>query len=113
MILKVVYLDDEVALLEMFKEAFAEEDINIVTFDVPEDAIQYIRANPPDIVFLDYRLPGTSGDEVAQKLDPKLPKVLITGDLSVHPKTQFLHIFRKPYKPSEMRDFLKAFKTAA
>lgn len=97
--LKVYYLDDEPALLEVFEESYACDWLIIKTFSDPAEAIKFIKANPPDILFLDYRLPNTTGDAVAQQLPGGFPKVLITGDLHVQPVTQFAQIIYKPYSP--------------
>lgn len=107
--MRVVYLDDEPALVELFQDAFSSENIAVDVYTDPATAISAIKSNPPDLVFLDYRLPGTTGDIVADKIGRALPKVLITGDLTVTPKSNFIKIFYKPYMPSEMRKFLEEF----
>jgi len=103
---KIYYLDDEADLLEMFVDAFAEPGIEITTFATPAEAQLAIKNCPPDLLILDYRLPKITGDQIALGLDPKILKVLITGDLSVSPKANFARIFHKPYTTLEMRDFL-------
>lgn len=107
--MRVVYLDDEPALVELFQEAFTTDNIQVDVFTDPETAIAAIKSNPPDLVCLDYRLPGTTGDIVAHRINKHLPKILITGDLTVNPESNFLKIFYKPYPPSEMRKFLDEF----
>ena len=109
MSLKIVYLDDEVSLCEIFKDSFESSEVDIKTFSEPELALKHIKAHPPDLIFLDYRLPGTTGDLIALELGGHIPKVLITGDLSVTPSANFLRIFKKPYKFQEMDDFISQF----
>ena len=103
---KIIYLDDESDLCEIFKESFETDIIKIQTFVNPDEAIKEIQSNPPDLLFLDYRLPSTTGDIIAQKPNPQLLKVLITGDLTVSPQANYLRIFHKPFKFQEMKDFL-------
>lgn len=94
---KIVYLDDEQGLLEIFSENFSGKDREITTFSDPKAAIPALKANPPDILFIDYRLPGYTGDEIAKMLDPQIYKVLLTGDLDPKCSYPFQAIFEKPY----------------
>lgn len=104
--LKVFYLDDEPSLLEMFAEIFESPEISVRTFAQPTEFLEIVKNEKPDLYVLDYRLPRTTGDEVALQLDVNIPKILITGDLVVNPKANFLKIFKKPYQLAEMQDFL-------
>jgi DNA-binding NtrC family response regulator len=104
--LKIYYLDDENDLLEMFSDTFSSANRSISTFSDPNTAMEAVRQNPPDILFIDYRLPNYTGDQIAQELDPKLPKVLITGDMQVNSKYKFLAVFEKPYRTSQIEDLL-------
>jgi len=104
--LKIFYLDDETDLLEMFSDTFSSPDREITTFYDPKTAIGAIRQTPPDILFIDYRLPNYTGDQIAQMLDPKIPKVLITGDMQVKCDYKFLAIFEKPYSAGKVEEIL-------
>lgn len=104
--LSIVYLDDEIDLCEMFKDIFSSDTIQIKTFIDPEAAIAEIERELPDLVFLDYRLPSTNGESVARRLDPSIPKVLVTGDLEVNPSNLFLKVFGKPYDSKEVQNFI-------
>ncbi len=107
MAIKVFYIEDEPELCELFVDFFATSDISIQVFQDPSQAIKEAKINPPDIFFIDYRLPGIYGDEVALLLDPKIPKYLITGELSVDSKYAFTGIINKPYKNEDIEDILK------
>ena len=104
--LKIFYLDDEPALLEIFIDTFSSPDRVITTFNDPKTAIEAIRQTPPDILFIDYRLPNYTGDQIAQMLDPKIPKVLVTGDMQLKCNYNFLAIFEKPYRASDIEEIL-------
>jgi DNA-binding NtrC family response regulator len=108
--LKIIYLDDEPDLGSMFADNFASDQVTIETYTDATAAIAAVQAACPDAFFVDYRLPGTTGDEVAQKLPPDLPKILITGDLAVAPVTKFVKIFNKPFDFAEMETFIAALK---
>ncbi len=66
---KVIYLDDEPHLCEMFVDNFASGEVSVETFTDSEKAITAINASIPDLVFLDYRLPETTGEAVALRLN--------------------------------------------
>lgn len=106
MSLNVYYLDDEVDLLDVFHEIYSSDEITITTFSQPDKAIAAINSEPPDLLLLDNRLPGTTGDLIAQKLDPNIPKALISGDLTLEPKAIFVKVFSKPFNSKDMSEFL-------
>lgn len=95
--LNVFYLDDEPDLGETFCDLFSSSEIRVKTFTCPKEMIAAAKSNPPDIFFLDYRLPGMTGDQVALELDSSIPKFLLTGDISVSASYPFQEIFAKPY----------------
>jgi DNA-binding NtrC family response regulator len=95
---KIYFLDDEEAICENFYDSFEDSSIAITIFTDPLKAIMTIKTNPPDLLFIDYRLIGITGDKVAQQLDPMIPKVLITGELAVKSEYKFNHVIAKPYK---------------
>ena len=95
----------------LFVDDFATNDVHIRAFVDPETAIREIIREPPDLVFLDYRLPNTTGDEVAMKIDGAIPRALISGDLRVQPSQSFVKIFSKPYDSDEMGAFIQSYVT--
>lgn len=97
MAFKVYYVDDEADLCENFIDAFSSDQIKIVCFTDPKSAIEAIKAAPPDYLFLDYRMPGMNGVELAQRLSPDFPIVLITGEINLQTNFPFLKILSKPY----------------
>lgn len=107
--LKVYYLDDEEALCEIFVDYFASNAVNVTTFIDPKVAIDAIKKSPPDLLFVDYRLPDTTGDEVAKSIAADIPKYLITGDISIKTEYQFNAVFNKPYKPEDIQLVLDGF----
>lgn len=104
--LKVYYLDDEIDLLEIFQVLFSTSEIEISTFFDPMVAMAAIAASPPDLFIIDYRLPKMSGDQIAQKLDHSIPKVLVTGELDVKYESTFQAVFSKPFNSKVIREFL-------
>lgn len=99
---RIVLIDDEEDLCETFRQIFSRKGFDVIVFSNPEKGMEYINAHPPDILFFDYRLPGVTGDDLAQTLDNNIPKYLITGELDVKTKYPFERIFPKPYRPADI-----------
>ena len=104
--LRVFYIDDEPFLCEMFAENFSSETIEVKTFTDPEEALLALADKPPHMVFIDYRLVNTTGPKVAQRMDPSIPKALVTGDLDVDSANQFVKVFHKPFDFDRIEEFL-------
>ena len=104
---RIYYLDDELELLELFVDTFSEPGVEITVFSEVASALEAINKQAPDLLFLDYRLAGTTGDEVALGLSPSIPKALITGDQQVKVKAKFEALFSKPYRSDEIEAFIK------
>ena len=102
----IYYLDDEPLLCDLFVDYFESDDISITTFTLPELALKAAADKAPDLFFIDYRLPGTTGDIVALELPADIPKVLITGEINPKPEYQFDKIFLKPYNSTLIQDYL-------
>ncbi len=107
--LKVFYLDDEPDLTEIFCDLFSSDQIQVFPFTTVDEFLAEVRINPPDVVLLDYRLPNTTGDKVAQLLDPAIPKALITGEISVKPNPSFVTILAKPFDMDLISKFLRNY----
>ncbi len=106
---KILYLDDEIDLLEIFYDSLASETYHIEIFHNPKLALEAIGSSPPDIIFLDYRLPGVTGVELAKQIPGHIPKVLVTGELNLQPQSPFIQVFEKPLKYEAVEIFLKHF----
>lgn len=109
---KIYYLDDEILLSENFSETFSSDDVVIKCFSEPKAVIEATIADPPDIFFIDYRLPNTTGDVVAKKLPKHIPKALITGDINFPPGSDFIAVFQKPIDENTVQIFIDSFKNS-
>lgn len=107
--LKIYYLDDEEALCENFVDYFSSEAVEVTIFTDPAKAIAHSHKNPPDVLFIDFRLPNTNGDEVAKSMVSDIPKYLITGDIGVKTEYKFKAVLNKPYKPEDIQKVLDTF----
>ena len=108
--LNVLYLDDEPELCELFAEEHASEHIQINALSDVAQAIAIANSGWPQLIFLDYRLPGTTGDKIAQKMPASTPKFLVTGEIAVQTDYKFNRILRKPTDPDEIAELLKSHR---
>lgn len=107
MLLKVYVLDDESDICQIFKENFTTSEIEIHTFVDPKYLLEAINRAPPDLIFLDYRLPNTNGVEVAKLITSSTPIILLSGDLDVTVSPRFHKKFNKqPFPWIEIEHYL-------
>lgn len=104
--IKIFYIDDEPELCDIFSEQFSSAEVQVITFTAPQIATAEARKNPPDIIFIDYRLPGTTGDIVAQLLPANIPIYLITGEISVATVFKFAAVLSKPLEMGKLLDII-------
>jgi DNA-binding NtrC family response regulator len=109
MTINIFYLDDEESLCDIFTEILSSEQIKITTFTNENKAIAACQQTPPDLFFIDYRLPSMTGSDVAFAVDPSIEKILVTGDLSVNCKYHFKRIISKPYKFDFMANLIDEY----
>lgn len=82
MLYKILVVDDEAPVRDLFEELFKKEDCQTVSCATGEEALKIIKKETFDVVLLDIKLPGMSGLEVLKnirELHKKLPVVMITG----------------------------------
>jgi DNA-binding response OmpR family regulator len=108
-LLKIVYVDDEPGMCQMFIDNFASDTIKISVYTDPLKLLAEIEKLELDLIVLDYRLPNMNGDELAATLGNEVPKVLVSGDLNINLKQKFLRTFTKPFDFDEFDAFLHSF----
>lgn len=80
-IAKVIWVDDEIEILEAHKRFLEMKGYDMVTFTNGFDAITYLQKNQIDLMLIDESMPGMSGLETVsrvKKIYPHLPIVLVT-----------------------------------
>ncbi len=96
--IKIYFIDDEPVLCELFRELFSSDTAQIITFTNPSEAVESAKLKSPDLIFIDFRLPGITGDELAKQLPAGIPKYLVTGDLNAKVTYEFQGVLVKPFK---------------
>ena len=77
--MRAIVVDDEPIMLNSFTRLSSGiQDLQVVgQFQIPEDALSYALENPVDLAFLDVKMPGMNGIELAGKLREHKPDILI------------------------------------
>lgn len=64
----VVVIDDVEEVLRSVKNCLEFEDMNVECFSNPEEGLEYLKNNRPDVLLLDFFMPQMNGDEFVKKL---------------------------------------------
>ncbi|MDR2907922.1 MAG: response regulator, partial [Bacteroidales bacterium] len=79
--IKILWVDDEVDLLKPYILFLEDKDYSVLTSNNGADALDIVRSEALDIIFLDEQMPGLSGLETLTEIKhikPMLPVVMIT-----------------------------------
>jgi DNA-binding NtrC family response regulator len=77
----VLWVDDEIELLESHRIFLREKGYEVLSASNADDALEMLRGRPFDVMLLDEQMPGRRGlDSLRdiQELAPNLPVVLVT-----------------------------------
>ena len=110
--MKILAVDDEQDALEVLISAIQSSlpDGIIKGFNSPTEALEFAEQNPPDLAFLDIRMPGMSGLELAKKLkkvNPKVNVIFSTGYSEYATDAFSLHASGYLMKPISTKDVRK------
>ena len=74
---KVLLIDDDMNYRKLIKETLCLSlpSLSVNEAGDGEEALQKIEASPPDIIFMDIRLPGENGLVLTKKIKKKYPDV--------------------------------------
>lgn len=85
----ILIVDDEDDMRNLVKVTLQDEAKRILEADSGEAAIEAIYKHHPDVVILDYMMPGMDGQAVARCIDllsPESRVIVFTGYLAVPPE---------------------------
>ncbi len=78
----VLLIDDEPEILSATKSALEVRGYKVYTAESAEIASRYLLAVHPQLLLVDYKLPGMSGTQFMRQVratNPTLPAIMITG----------------------------------
>lgn len=107
---RILVIDDEAALGENIQRMLRTPGITVCTFVDPMKGLAEALASSPDLVLLDMRMPGMTGEEVFAQLHaarPSLPIVFLTAFGSVEGAVLAMRngafdYLQKPFKREEL-----------
>ena len=117
----ILVVDDDPGVLELLTETLAPEGFRLLTATDGETALRMVRAHRPDLLLLDWHMPGRDGLDVCRALradpDPHLrqvPVVLITArsqpeDTAEAFAAGVTDYVTKPFKPTYVRSRVQAW----
>lgn len=114
----ILIVDDETSIRDMLRVALEMAEYSCLEAEDAVNAHSIIVDKKPDLILLDWMLPGTSGIELARRLkrDPvtaEIPIIMLTAKGEEDNKIQGLEIgaddyITKPFSPRELVARLKA-----
>ena len=107
---RILVIDDEAALGENIERMLRSPGVSVSVCVDPVKGLAECLANPPDLVLLDVRMPGMSGEEVFARLHevhPGLPIVFLTAFGSVESAVLAMRngafdYLKKPFKRDDL-----------
>ncbi len=114
---RILVIDDEAALGENIQRMLRLPGVVVSVFEDPVKGLADCLASPPDLVLLDVRMPGMSGEEVfarVHEVHPGLPIVFLTAFGSVESAVMAMRngAFDYLQKPFKREDLLLVVKRA-
>ncbi len=114
----ILIVDDESSIRDMLRVALEMADYRCLEADNASDAHSLIIDEKPDLILLDWMMPGTSGLELARRLKreeltAEVPVIMLTAKGEEDNKIQGLEVgaddyITKPFSPRELVARLKA-----
>jgi DNA-binding response OmpR family regulator len=80
---RILIVDDDEALRSLLRLTFPTEGFELIETADGDEALEAVRAQVPDLVVLDWQMPGKSGGVVLSKLrerHPLLPVIVLTAE---------------------------------
>ena len=108
---KLLVLDDEPAVVDLFEAVFSQQDIDVVGVPSAAQALIAARREQPDVAILDVSIRGGKVFPVAEKLlERGIPFVLASGygDWSLPEAMRDRPRLTKPFTPAELEEQIRA-----
>ncbi|MEM7038621.1 MAG: response regulator, partial [Bacteroidota bacterium] len=114
---KILWVDDEIELLKPHIKFLEMKGFNVESASNGFDALEQVKAEPYDILFLDEQMPGMNGLEVLAEIktiSPNTPVVMITKSEEEHIMEEAIGSKITDYliKPVNPKQILMACKKA-
>ena len=116
-IFKALIVDDEKGMRSVLSRLMTKINFEVVTAADGETALHSILSESPDVMLLDFRMPGMDGKGVLQAakyLDPDLPIIMITGYADITNAVEMMKAGVYDYlaKPFDNKDVVRIVQRA-
>lgn len=115
--INVLLIEDETAIRDMIRLSFSKEEFHLIEAECASEAKLKIADQSPDIILLDWMLPGISGVEFAKQLKQDkhfqdIPIIMLTAKAEEDNKIKGLEsgaddYVTKPFSPRELAARIK------
>lgn len=114
---KILVVDDEEPIRTQFTRGLAQAGYSVRAVESGEQALQAMREEPAQVIFLDLNLPGANGLEVCRAIRKTWPwavVIAVTGYASMFELVDCREAGFEDYflKPVSLSDLLEAAETA-
>ena len=109
---QILLIDDEAHMLRLLQFALKPISASIHCVTRGDAAVEFLKANKPDLVLLDYAMPGMDGLETlrqirAQQFGGAVPVIMLTArdQTAIREGAAGLHVeafLTKPFSPSDL-----------
>lgn len=106
---RIALVDDEEPLRTLLRATLLPSEYEVMEARSGEDALTLFSREPPDLVVLDWNLPGRSGAEVLRELKSSrsdLPVIVLTADQRADAAAADAFLL-KPFSPIELLDLIE------
>jgi len=109
-VIKVLVVDDEERFRNTLGKLLTAHGMTVTVADGGASAIEILKHEPHDVVLLDVKMPGMSGQETLvelKKVDPDIEVIILTGHASVDIAAEMIthggsDYLLKPYPMDEL-----------
>jgi CheY-like chemotaxis protein len=110
---KILFVDDDEAIRDVMEEVFIRAGYNIELAENAEEALEIIKHENINVMFLDLNLPGMNGVDLCRHIRKEKPGAIIyaiTGYVSLYEISDCLEAGFNDYfeKPADLKLLLKA-----
>ena len=117
---KILLIEDEKMMAEMYKEKFEREGLEVVLALTAEEGLELAKSEKPDLIILDILLPRKNGTFflAEMKKDPEIAKIPVVALSNYeHPETRKLafelgvkeYIIKTDFTPKEIVEKIKEY----
>lgn len=112
--IKVLVVDDDNDIASQIKYFSLEEGYNVYTSSTAESAVELIKEHKPEIIIVDYDLPGMTGLELirlAKEIDETIKAIMVSGKITgQYIKTEskdlgVIEFIPKPFKMKHLKEY--------